>query len=73
MRHAVSPYEDLANAIVVQAVEDYRNAREGIGSKRYPPKVVIREVERFFRSDWFLMLTRLDGEVLLEKLRNEFK
>ena len=32
-----------------------------------------RETERFFRSEWFSQLTTLDGELLLEKLEEEFE
>lgn len=28
-------------------------------------------MERFFRSDWFHVLTRIDGEWLIKKLRKE--
>lgn len=31
----------------------------------------IRECERFFVSSWFNMLTALDGEVLLKKLKED--
>jgi hypothetical protein len=52
----------LANAIILQAVKDYR-----LCSRSAPAG----EIERFFLSDWFEVLTRLDGQVLLSKLRKE--
>ena len=58
----MNPYEDLANAIILQAVKDYRltdDERE------------LQEIERFFRSGWFSVLTSLDGVVLMEKLQKE--
>lgn len=55
-------FEELAEAIIIQAVEDYRNAR----SKRR-----INEVERFFRSEWFRELCDLDGKAIIERLRKE--
>ena len=66
-------WEDLANAIILQAVEDYRKARKRV---RTPPdqkiaQATIREVERFFKSWWFAQLTDVDGEMLLEKLQKE--
>lgn len=29
------------------------------------------EIKRFFRSEWFRALTRLDGETLITRLENE--
>ena len=66
-------YENLANAIIEQAVRDFReaklrlqkNARDAEAEKTY------RETKRFFRSEWFSQLTTLDGELLLEKLEEE--
>ncbi len=55
-------FEELIDAIIMQAVEDYRNAK----SKRR-----INEVERFFRSGWFRELSELDGEKIIELLRSE--
>jgi hypothetical protein len=57
-------YHGLANAIVLQAVEDYRMADDEWERKK---------IERFFRSDWFAMLTKADPEFLITKLRKEKK
>ena len=54
----------LANAIILQAVKDYRHT--------YSPQTRA-EIKRFFRSEWFRALTRLDGEMLIAKLENERK
>ena len=54
----------LANAIILQAVKDYRHT--------YSPQTRA-EIKRFFRSDWFRALTPLDGEMLIAKLENERK
>ncbi len=66
-------YQRLANAIILQAVKDYRDALERL---RYSPndksaKYDKRSIEKFFRSDWFSILTDLDGELLLKKLKEE--
>lgn len=58
-------YENLANAIVVQAVKDYRAAKRTGNSGR------IASIRRFFRSDWFGTLTDIDGEYLIRKLDKE--
>ena len=67
------PWENLANAIILQAVKDYREARKK--NKKRPKnedaKLMISDCEAFFRSDWFKALTELDGEMLLRKLQQE--
>lgn len=68
-----SPEQNLANAIVLQAVEDYRNALNGKSYNRLPPEAVIREIERFFRSDFYRLLTKIDGEWLISKLKQEHR
>lgn len=60
-----NPYELLANEIVLRAVEDYRLAL------KHHVQDVIAECERFFRSRWYRVLTNVDGEFLIQKLRNE--
>ena len=60
-------YENLANAIVLQAVKDYRAAKRTGNSGR------IASIRRFFRSDWFGTLTDIDGEWLIRKLDEEAK
>ncbi len=71
----IDPYEDLANAIVLLAVKDYRNALKKL--MKYPrhesAKRTKAEVERFIRSDWYRELTALEPEILLRKLKEEVK
>lgn len=65
-------YEDLANAIIGSAVNDYRKALNGYSyDKRKTPDSLVRELEKFFRSDYFGVLTKLDGEYLISRLRAE--
>ena len=66
-------WEDLANAVVLQAVEDYREARNitRVWPDEREAQKRIREVERFMRFGWFELLTRLDGKALLNFLKNE--
>lgn len=66
-------YQALANAIIIQAAKDYRGALERL---RYSPddksaKHDKLSIERFFRSDWFCILSNLNGELLLKKLKEE--
>lgn len=69
------PYEDLANAIVLLAVKDYRDALKKL--MKYPrhesAKHTKAEVERFLRSDWYRELTALEPEIILRKLKEEVK
>lgn len=66
-------YESLANAIILQAVKDYRKALKKHHKRpKYEPAIkTIAEVENFFRSHWFEILTNLDGETLIKKLKME--
>ena len=72
---AEDPYERLANAIVLQAVDDYRRALRAV--KRNPSnKNAIDEainIERFFRSGWYGTLTSIDGEYLIRRLQEEIR
>ena len=71
----IDPYEDLANAIVLLAVKDYRDALKKL--MKYPhhesAKHTKAEVERFLRSDWYRELTTVEPEILLRKLKEEVK
>ena len=70
---AENPYEKLANAIVVQAANDYRAAlRKKKGNPRNSEMLRnVNEIERFFRSGWYQVLTTVDGEYLMDKIRQE--
>lgn len=67
------PWENLANAIILQAVKDYREAREKHKKrpKNEDAKLMIADCEAFFCSDWYAALTNIDGEALLRKLQEE--
>jgi hypothetical protein len=66
-------YERLANAIILQAVKDYRGALKRL--EKYPNRGIDlykkQEVERFFRSRWYSCLTTVDPEMLIRKLNEE--
>ena len=64
-------YQDLANAVVTQAAQDYRNALNGKSYNAKPPERIIKEIEKFFRSEYFEILTKVKGEFLIERLRQE--
>ena len=58
----MDPYENLAQAIILQAVKDYRLTDD---------EYELAEIERFFRSGWFGVLSKVDPEYLIKKLRKE--
>ena len=74
-------YESLANAIVEQAVNDYRIAARIVATtnpessdpseayKHARAQRAICEIEAFINSKWFGTLTAIDGAVLLARLR----
>ena len=66
-------YENLANAIIMQAVKDYRIALKSL--KLNPQnKTALQEkesLERFFRSKRYAALTSVDGEWLISHLNEE--
>ena len=67
------PYENLANAVILQAVKDWREARRKLKKrpKNEDAKLMVKDCEDFFRSEWFTALTSVDGEILLRKLKEE--
>ena len=71
----IRAYENLANAIVEQAVTDYRRARAKLAKDAEDVMALKmrRETERFFHSAWFGQLPSIDGECLLQKLEGEFE
>jgi hypothetical protein len=69
----VSGYEALANAIIIQAAKDFRAAYKRM--KRFPndgrAQEEVREITKFFCSQWFVMLSDVDGPTLLKKMKDE--
>jgi hypothetical protein len=60
----IDAYEKLANSVILQAVKDYRMTDD---------EQELKEIERFFRSAWFGVLTSVDPDLLISKLRKEKK
>ena len=69
----ITIYENLANAIVLQAVKDYRMALKSLKANPRNRTAMAdkEEIERFFRSGWFSVLTSVDGEMLIRSLQME--
>lgn len=73
-------YENLANAIIITACEDYKALvkagevlarRPDNAGKRDGRLMSITSIENFFRSDYFAALTDVDGTWLLRRLKEE--
>lgn len=63
-------YKSLCLAIIEMAVRDYKKAL--LADKRCEDqnaRRVIRELEKFFKSDWFKQLSNLDGRLLIKNAR----
>ena len=69
----ITKYENLANAIILQAVKDYRVALKCLKvNPRNKTAIADKdEIKRFFRSDWFSVLTSVGGEMLIRSLNME--
>ena len=66
-------YQNLANAIVAQAAEDYRKDLRRImadPTDREALKDALK-IEQFFHSGWFGVLTGVDPDYLIDRLRKE--
>lgn len=60
-----NPYKALALAIVERAVHDYRDA---VRRKDYAE---MRELRKFFTSEWFKMLCDINGRLIIRTLEME--
>ena len=54
--------ERLRNAVVMQAVKDYKNDKNQRG-----------ECERFFLSQYFTLFSDLDGEAIVKELKERIE
>lgn len=66
-------YQKLANAIILQAVKDFRAAYKRL--KRFPndraAQSEVQSITKFFCSQYFEVLTDLDGPALLQRIIRE--
>ena len=67
------PYQNLANAIVAQAAQDYLSALKRL--KKNPRNRMAMDeamqLEHFFHSGWYGVLTNVDPDYLIRKLREK--
>lgn len=66
-------YEELVQAIVVQAAKDYRKTLKRLILRPDDEAANYHkdEIEEFFRSDWFMDMTTADGEYIIHALQQE--
>lgn len=62
----IDPYQNLANAIVCVAADDYKSALESNNTN------LLENLTEFFHSDWYKTLTRIRAEDLIRLLHQEF-
>lgn len=67
------PYQNLANAIVLTAVKDYRTALRRLKRKPNNKDAAAEcdSIEEFFHSEWFAILTEMDPDYLIDRLNKE--
>ena len=72
----MNPYENLSNAIIEQAVKDYRDdllfLKTYISEDNYKYRKHLSskvELEKFFHSGLFSTLTNLDGDYLMKRVQ----
>ena len=64
-------YANLANAIIVMAVEDYKKAKMSnpkSKNQKIEKEKTINDVTGFFKSQYFQALTGVPGECILKEL-----
>lgn len=67
-------YQSLANAIILQAVKDFRRCIKIVKRNGRNKEVAVkemREIVEFIKSPWFKNLTDLEPQILLRKLKEE--
>lgn len=82
-QRSIDPYEELANAIVIQAINDYKAVKSGriptiteeeqinMSAEDVMLKLhaVKQEIIKFINSEWFSTLTDLNATAVIEKLQ----
>lgn len=63
-------FNDLANAIVLQAVDDYKSAYANY-LKDKGSYANVCALRKWFHSDWYMTLTKVSGDYLIEKIEQE--
>lgn len=65
LKNGDDPYQNLANAIICVAADDYRTAL------KKDDKLLMSSLQHFFRSSWCRVLTGVNTEFLMDALNKE--
>ena len=67
------PEQMLANAIIIQAADDYRVSLRRLKLNRMNREYlrVKEDCERFFQSEWFEVLSNVDGKMIMKRIQKE--
>ena len=70
-----NPYQALARTIIKTAADDYRDALSTLHRSPHNKEAqeTKEEIERFFRSRWFGILSTVNPEYLIRLLNEEVK
>lgn len=64
-------FEDLANAVIIKAARDYKKTLRRL--RQEPNNIDLlykrERLEKFFHSEWFYILSNVDGDMLIQKLQ----
>ena len=71
----IDSYTNLANAIIEEAVKDYLKVLKRIKTNPYDDKANKEqiEIESFFMSSWFEVLTDLNPVLLIKELKSSIE
>lgn len=71
----VDCYQELASAIVLQAVKDYKSALFLLEDKPKDRAALHdkKSLERFFQSKWYVTLTEIDPNRLMSEVQRQVK
>ena len=66
-------YQNLANSIIKQACADYKRVLKKIKTNQDTAEIQRekKELEEFFESDWFRVLTDISHLVLINEIKRE--
>ena len=77
----MKPYSDLANAVIIRAVEDYKILLDRLkyllrepsfnGRRIAETEKEILKIEEFFGSEWYELMANISGEDLMRRVRKE--
>ena len=67
-------YENLANAIILRAIDDYKEAKKiprNTQANIIKKEKIINDVTSFLKSQYFQSLTNISGDAILKELEKQ--